>query len=224
MILFEVFMFKCCLRFVDTIGNQTNTSFILVTGNSDRPASYSYSQAYQTEDRLLNSPLLIAWFAENLDFTHPKVIPLPIGLENREFRGLGVPNVLSQAILPSNESRDILSYINFIPRKGRPSRGKAMKTLANISKVETDRIPHIEYTKDLRRSKFVVSPPGVGWDCHRTWESVLFGSIPIDPLRVIVSLADIDSAHNTGGKWHFEYYFKKINNKSPNGKYYFQHR
>ena len=32
---------------------------------------------------------------------------------------------------------------------------------------------------DLKSSKFTVSPPGLGWDCHRTWESVLFGSIPI---------------------------------------------
>ena len=28
-------------------------------------------------------------------------------------------------------------------------------------------------------SKFTVSPPGIGWDCYRTWEAVLFGSIPI---------------------------------------------
>ena len=28
-------------------------------------------------------------------------------------------------------------------------------------------------------SRYVVSPPGEGWDCLRTWESVLFGAIPI---------------------------------------------
>ena len=28
-------------------------------------------------------------------------------------------------------------------------------------------------------SRYVVSPPGNGWDCLRTWESVLFGAIPI---------------------------------------------
>ena len=44
---------------------------------------------------------------------------------------------------------------------------------------------------------------------------------PIDVIFVIVSLADAESAHNTGGKWHFEYYFSKIDYKSPNGKYYF---
>ena len=28
-------------------------------------------------------------------------------------------------------------------------------------------------------TRYVVSPPGLGWDCYRTWESVLFGAIPI---------------------------------------------
>ena len=60
--------------------------------------------------------------------------------------------------------------------------------------------------------------------CTLCNKNVFYLDEHIDPLRVIVSLADIDSAHNTGGKWHFEYCFKKINNKSHNGKYYFQHR
>ena len=36
-----------------------------------------------------------------------------------------------------------------------------------------------QYIRDLKRSKFVVSPPGKGQDCHRTWEAILFGAIPI---------------------------------------------
>ena len=176
---------------MDTVGTQSNKSFILVTGNSDRPASYSYSQVYQTEERLLNSPLLIAWFAENLDFSHPKVHPLPIGLENREYKGLGTPSVMAQVVgpvvpvfipgegRPDSEKRPILSYMNFMLREERPERGKAMAALSNISWVPGSRISHLEYALDLKKSKFTVSPPGVGWDCHRTWESVLFGSIPI---------------------------------------------
>ena len=29
------------------------------------------------------------------------------------------------------------------------------------------------------RSKFVLSPPGNGFDCHRTYESILLGAVPI---------------------------------------------
>ena len=33
--------------------------------------------------------------------------------------------------------------------------------------------------EDLRRSKFTISPPGAGIDCHRIWESVAVGTVPI---------------------------------------------
>jgi hypothetical protein len=36
-----------------------------------------------------------------------------------------------------------------------------------------------EYRKKLSMSKFVISPPGNGIDCHRTWESMYFGAVPI---------------------------------------------
>ena len=172
-----------------------NKPFILVTGNSDKPTSFTGAAL-----NILKSPLLIAWFAENLDFTHPKVIPMPIGLENKQYNGLGQPWKIAQVLqpvvpiyLPNNQvdselnlngekrntkmERDILSYFNINPRPEIPERW-ASQILRNISH-EPQRKNQTEYAKDLRRSKFVVSPPGVGWDCHRTWESVLFGSIPI---------------------------------------------
>jgi hypothetical protein len=36
-----------------------------------------------------------------------------------------------------------------------------------------------EYLLDLAASKFVLSPRGNGLDCHRTWEALLMGAIPI---------------------------------------------
>ena len=36
-----------------------------------------------------------------------------------------------------------------------------------------------EYLENLSRSIFVISPPGNGEDCHRTWEALLIGCYPI---------------------------------------------
>ena len=36
-----------------------------------------------------------------------------------------------------------------------------------------------EYLLQLRQYRFVLSPPGNGPDCHRTWEALLMGCIPI---------------------------------------------
>ena len=44
------------------------------------------------------------------------------------------------------------------------------------------------HNEDIKNTKFVVSPPGLGEDCYRTWEAILLWAIPIvrssnlDPL------------------------------------------
>jgi len=35
------------------------------------------------------------------------------------------------------------------------------------------------YSSLLRQSRFVISPPGNGNDCHRTWEALYLGAIPV---------------------------------------------
>jgi len=44
-------------------------------------------------------------------------------------------------------------------------------------------LPHLAaletYLFKMRQYKFVLSPPGKGLDCHRTWEALLMGAIPI---------------------------------------------
>ena len=42
-----------------------------------------------------------------------------------------------------------------------------------------NKISSEQFLPDLKRSKYVLSPPGVGEDCFRTWESVLLGAVPV---------------------------------------------
>ena len=44
-----------------------------------------------------------------------------------------------------------------------------------VDSVQTPR----KYRKLTSDSKFVLSPPGNGADCHRTWEAIYLGAIPI---------------------------------------------
>ena len=41
----------------------------------------------------------------------------------------------------------------------------------------TKRGSHEQYLSELKQSMFILSPPGNGIDCHRTWEAIL--SVPI---------------------------------------------
>jgi hypothetical protein len=36
-----------------------------------------------------------------------------------------------------------------------------------------------EHFQAIRNSQFVISPPGAGPDCYRTWESIYLGSNPV---------------------------------------------
>ena len=40
-------------------------------------------------------------------------------------------------------------------------------------------VPLNKFLSELRKSTFVLSPAGNGIECHRTWESILVGTIPI---------------------------------------------
>ena len=109
---------------------------------------------------ILSSENLLRWFAVNLDLVHDKMEALPIGLENKEYRRLGVPANMARLVRPvvgvyqpgHNSSRPILSYIHFTPRPQTPQRGEAMRVLANISTVVRQGIPK-PYTETLPRNK-----------------------------------------------------------------------
>jgi hypothetical protein len=47
---------------------------------------------------------------------------------------------------------------------------------------------HQQYLRRLRDVKFVASPPGRGIDCHRTWEALIMGCVPIVLNKSIVDV------------------------------------
>jgi hypothetical protein len=115
----------------------------------------------------------------------PEVIsPLPIGLENRDKRRNGVPTDYGHAIsrgLPSFESRDINFLVCFSLHTNRAEREVALEICKSLPGVHivNEAITPKQYRELVLRSKFVVSPPGNGPDCHRTWEALYLGSTPI---------------------------------------------
>lgn len=115
----------------------------------------------------------------------PKLItPLPIGLENRDKRRNGVPSDYTKAIrkgLPRFEKRDINFLVCFSLHTNKAEREEALRYAVKTPgcHVVTDPITPKRYRNLLLRSKFVISPPGNGPDCHRTWEAMYLGAIPV---------------------------------------------
>lgn len=146
--------------------------YILVTHNSDYSAPDKFIQ-------YLNDDKLIAWFGLNCDNnSNSKFIPIPIGIAN-QYSPYGNIKVLNEAIQNiSDAERPWLVYLNV---------GKTHKERIDIQKVfynkswckKGQRKPYCEYLKDVIQSKFILCPRGNGLDCHRQWEAMLLGAIPI---------------------------------------------
>jgi hypothetical protein len=72
-------------------------------------------------------------------------------------------------------------YVNFTVNSDRfGQRQLALDTISNeLLEIKTDFIPRSETWKNMSKYTFVLSPTGIGLDCHRTWEALVLGCIPI---------------------------------------------
>ena len=110
--------------------------------------------------------------------------PIPIGLENWALFRNGVPSdflkSISRGLIPTTE-RPIRILSSFSVHTNPMERSKALKFSESSSEIY--RMPSFtspkKYRELLANSAFVLSPPGNGADCHRTWEAIYLGAIPI---------------------------------------------
>lgn len=113
--------------------------------------------------------------------------PVPIGIPTLErLRGVGGEEyedyLASYEVLAKKDvNRDIRLYSNFDITTNLPYRKNALLASLSIngSFAPTSKIGLIENLEIIRRSKFVLSPPGAGPDCFRTWEAIYLGAVPI---------------------------------------------
>ena len=127
---------------------------------------------------LLEEEKIAAWFVQNLDRAcSEKLVPIPIGIANKHWDH-GNTDLLNQFIPLSftQKSKSIFCYLNYTQHEIRADcTAHFLKMGMNFEKPKT----FSEYLKDLSESIFVISPPGNGVDCHRTWEALLMGCYPV---------------------------------------------
>jgi len=126
---------------------------------------------------------IVKWYAQNVNYKHADLIPLPLALENHEGPCAGTTDYgyLFDTIKPLKISNKITNKIycgfNCSTNKNRSS---ILNTLhLNGHYTQTNRLPNYAYFEQMKNFLFVASPPGSGIDCHRTWEALYGGCIPI---------------------------------------------
>ncbi|MBP2316576.1 hypothetical protein [Azospirillum soli] len=145
--------------------------FVLVCHNSDHRIGDRYRP-------FLDDVRLIHCFAQNAETEHPKLSALPIGLANAQWPH-GDTAALS-AVAREDRPKTGLLYANFEIRTNRAARQPIFDLLKDKPFVtQSPPKPYRPYLEELASHRFCISPPGNGPDCHRTWEAVSLGVIPI---------------------------------------------
>lgn len=124
-------------------------------------------------------------------FRHPKLHDLPLGLPPINY---SIIHELSRNLMPFKQ-RETTLYLNFSPHT-HSDRNAILSYVENLYGNNSDVtiIRHttswVNYLLNLNNAKFIVSPPGAGLDCYRTWEAIIMGAIPIVLRSEISSLYD----------------------------------
>jgi len=153
------------------IHQKITKKYILVTHNSTMTVPGKF-------EKFLMDEKLVAWFGKNAVSMHPKMRVLPIGLANAYWPH-GNVNILKKVVASLTDEKPFLLYLN-IDCRTNTERKIVFEMFAQKSFCYTaQKKPFEEYLKELSRSYCVLSPEGAGLDCHRTWEAMLMGSIPV---------------------------------------------
>jgi hypothetical protein len=124
-------------------------------------------------------------FSVNANSELSGVVPLPIGLENRHHRRNGIGrefNIGNGNIFRVNVKKDSTNrtFSSFSLSTNFKERSELLKLLEKYGfDYVTPTLEPRSYRREVLRSQFVLSPPGNGIDCHRTWEAIYLGAIPV---------------------------------------------
>ena len=151
--------------------------------------------------KILEDKRIIHWFTWNKPYNHNKLSSLPIGLNyDRHYNSL--KNVIDNKSIMNNIEKTHLVGLSYGSNNKQSERVKLLNYVKN-SNLKYNFIQNVPYkksykikTKHLRNLlkvdvsdekiykemlpyKFIFSPKGAGEDCHRTWECLYLGIIPI---------------------------------------------
>ena len=183
-----------------------NYKFILVTGDTDECVP-SQIMNDATITSFMNNPNLIHWYSQNCVIEHHKMTKIPIGLDYHTRSIISDTN--NDIIVPIEQENILIAistsvkpfwerpaqcysnfhFVNYETRKFGYMRTDVIKDVpSELVFYEPIIIDRIESWENQSKYAFVLSPHGNGLDCHRTWEALILGCIPVVRTSPIDSL------------------------------------
>jgi hypothetical protein len=157
------------------------------------------TDGFQMKLEYINHPAVKHWFTWNKSFAHEKVTCLPIGLNYDRQQTVLSKYLLKKSLIPTDERK--LLCINCSLHTNN-SRGSLLEKVTKKWQHFCDIVESIPFLQEyyqpshiegkikisvthpkcydlLAKYKFILSPPGAGVDCHRTWEALYLNIVPI---------------------------------------------
>ena len=181
-----------------------NKPFVLVTHHGDSSIPNS---CLDKANEILNSPNLIHWFSQNLTkLDNSKLTPIPLGINYQSLYlqeegnlwwgegGIETPVDQEKMLDTFNkipfDKREIKIYTNFshslrenFIHNSKNKKADRVLALEQIPKdlivIEEHKAKRKKSWENIGKYAFAASPLGAGLDCHRTWEILALGAIPI---------------------------------------------
>lgn len=173
--------------FTKEILPKIKNKFTLITGIS----SYTVDNF---SDEIVENEFVKYWFCTNpSDIDSDKLIPLPIGFEEKERDG-GNQDVLNNhhnyPVLW--QKKNSMIYLPYHTPGTNPERDQVIQFLSSLDYVtiEKQKLPFDEYLRKMAEYRYVICLPGAGEDTHRNYEALLSNSMPIMLKRRMKKLYD----------------------------------
>lgn len=167
--------------FAEFILPQIETDFSLLTTDGDTNVPFELNE--RTYSLILENPKLNFWYSQNLVDSgyHPKLVGVPLGIDLHADRGYGVGWQLYHKFSKiahryKNENKKVIADCCLNKNSG--SRKELCNLIKNDDRFLTfkRRLDQLDLWRCYSQSKYVLSPEGVGADCHRTWEALYMGA------------------------------------------------
>ncbi len=167
-------------KFLKEIHPLIKNNYILVTHNGDEAVDDSLFSL--TNDKILK------WYGINILVNNPKVIPIPLGIENKHWYHCGIPSIFNW-VIKKNLPKVSKIFYGFTVGTNAKERAGALEVLKAHPLAET--LPYWMnypmYLKLLSTYKFTLSPPGSSVEGHRTWDALYIGTVPIVKESVTIN-------------------------------------
>jgi hypothetical protein len=198
------------VRFLPLLRNP----IVLVSGDCDETMPRDVFSSERAFSAFVENPMISHWFSQNLLVSHPKCTRIPIGLDyhtltERDFwwGPRATPREQEDELLKIRdkawlwESRQPNVFCNFqfeMNAKLGQDRRDAIAQMNPAATFFADRMSRRETWAEQAKFQYVACPTGNGFDCHRTWEALALGCIPIvkrsgiDPLYCGFTMLIVD--------------------------------